>query len=61
MVQMEDTGKRVYLRFYDPAVMATLWSACTERQRQQIMQETNLLIIERGLSAEPIALHDAGA
>jgi hypothetical protein len=37
MVRDEETGKRLYFRFYDPRVLHLFWPSCTPRQRSEIL------------------------
>ncbi|MDC3960500.1 DUF4123 domain-containing protein [Polyangium jinanense] len=36
MVELEETGERVYFRFYDPGVMRVFWDTCNESQRTEM-------------------------
>lgn len=46
MVEDEETEERLYLRFYDPAVMRVFLPSCTERQRDEFMDELDALWVE---------------
>ena len=37
MVELEETGERVYFRFFDPEVLRSFNQVCTEMQRGQLL------------------------
>jgi hypothetical protein len=39
VVKDEETGKRLYFRFYDPRVLRLFWPAATTRQRSEMRGE----------------------
>lgn len=43
LVEEEETGERLYFRFYDPATIRTFLPASTERQRRQLLGEARIL------------------
>lgn len=47
MVELEETGERVYFRFYDPGVMRVFWGACEEWQQESLFGTTNDWLFER--------------
>ncbi|MDC0740686.1 DUF4123 domain-containing protein [Polyangium mundeleinium] len=47
MVEMEETGEKVYFRFYDPWVISTFWSFSSMRH-QQAVKGFNLLLFAEG-------------
>jgi Domain of unknown function (DUF4123)/FHA domain len=59
MVNDEETGKRLYFRFYDPRVLRLFLPACTARQRSELTgMEIERFLVE-GLEAEPVRLGGA--
>jgi hypothetical protein len=47
MVELEESRKKVYFRFYDPKVLLTLWPAFTPAQKQHLMGNLEGLYLER--------------
>lgn len=37
MVTDQDSGKKLYFRFYDPRVLRTFWPTCSPRQRSEML------------------------
>ena len=37
MIELEESGERVYFRFYDPWVMKLFWSSCDARQQGELL------------------------
>lgn len=46
MVEREDTGQRMYFRFYDPAVMRSFWATCTRRQKEEWLFDVHDFFVE---------------
>lgn len=46
MVEDDETGERLYFRFYDPAVLRSFLPTCTPRQRAQIFGEIERFLVE---------------
>jgi hypothetical protein len=46
MVVLEDTGEKVYFRFYDPWVMRVFWPTCSGAQRSAILARVSRIFIE---------------
>lgn len=47
MVELEETGERVYFRFYDPGVMRVFWDACEEGQKAELMGRARDWFVEQ--------------
>ncbi|MGK3961298.1 DUF4123 domain-containing protein [Sorangium sp. So ce118] len=47
MAELEQSGERVYFRFYDPGVMRVFWDSCNERQREALLGRTRSWFLER--------------
>lgn len=46
MARREDTTEELYFRFYDPWVMRVFLSACSEREREQLLRGMRALLFE---------------
>jgi hypothetical protein len=56
MIELEESGDRVYFRFYDPAVLKLFWASCDARQRAEFLGKIERAHFEReGGSIEMIA------
>lgn len=47
MVELEDSGEKVYFRFYDPGVLRVFWEASTESETEQLMGECTACFLEQ--------------
>lgn len=47
MVELEETGEKVYFRFYDPGVMTGFWEACDEGQKEELVGPARSWLLER--------------
>lgn len=55
-VTVQETGQRLYFRFYDPACLRNLWGMFSERQKVQLTSRIGALIFEAGLEVfEPLS------
>jgi hypothetical protein len=50
MVEDEESGEELYLRFYDPRVLRVLWPTCTARQKGELLGELRGLFVEDELA-----------
>jgi hypothetical protein len=46
MVEEEETGERLYFRFYDPGALRVFWRTCTGRQRAELLGDAAMWICE---------------
>jgi hypothetical protein len=53
MVEMEESGERMYFRFYDPRTLATFIPSCSARQAQEFFGSTGTFFVE-GEGSAPI-------
>jgi hypothetical protein len=56
MVMDEETGKRLYFRFYDPRVLRLFWPGATARQTSEMVGTEIEGFVVEGLEAEPVRL-----
>jgi pSer/pThr/pTyr-binding forkhead associated (FHA) protein len=47
MVELEETGDRVYFRFYDPGVMRIFWGSCEEGQKAELFGRSGSWFLEQ--------------
>ncbi|MDI1476391.1 DUF4123 domain-containing protein [Polyangium sp. y55x31] len=47
MVELEESGERVYFRFYDPGVMRVFWDSCEEGQRAELFGRARSWYLEQ--------------
>lgn len=47
MVELEDSGQKVYFRFYDPAVMRAVWGTSAEGQREELLGRARSWFLEQ--------------
>lgn len=46
MVEDDETGERLYFRFYDPGVLRDFWPTCSRRQREELLGPLRALLVE---------------
>jgi len=46
MVDLEESGERVYFRFYDPGVLRVFWPTCTRAQRTELAAGMASILVE---------------
>lgn len=53
MVELEDSGERVYFRYYDPWVLRTIWPATTAQQRAELTSSGEITLLPPPESPRP--------
>jgi hypothetical protein len=59
MVDLEESGERVYFRFYDPGVLRVFWGTCNAAQRDDLSHSLSSILVEQkdlSLTSLPRAL-----
>lgn len=46
MVEDDETGERLYFRFYDPGVLREFWPTCSRRQREDLVGPLRAFLVE---------------
>lgn len=58
MVELEDSGERLYFRYYDPWVLGVFWPAATFQQKDDFLRELTGLYIEKQGALERLLLDE---
>ncbi len=59
MVEREETGERLYFRFYDPDVLRVFLGAATAKQRQDFFRDITRVVLPTE-TGDPIAMDASG-
>jgi pSer/pThr/pTyr-binding forkhead associated (FHA) protein len=46
MVEDDETGEKLYFRFYDPGVLRVFWPSCSRRQRADLLGPLRAFLVE---------------